>query len=263
MEKNPQNSYIYGKNPVFEILSKNPKRVNKIYIQKGFSYDNRLKKIIELANSNKILVQHINLQKFDENFEEKVNYQGVVASVASVSTIEIEDFLNIEKEDGKEKFKKLILLDGITDPHNFGAIIRTTAAAGFDGIIISTHRSAPISATVEKISSGAINHIPIIKTTSLSATVDLLKKNDYWVIATQMEAKDNYYEIDYTDMNFVLVLGSEGSGISKTILNKADFTIKLESNFESLNVSAATAVIVYEALRQIKIKEKKQNLNKV
>ncbi len=259
MEKNVQNSYIYGKNPVFEALSKYPKRINKVYIQKGFSYDNRLKKIVELANLNKIIIQHTNLQKFDEFFEEKVNFQGVIASVAPVCTIEIEDFLKIEKEG----YKKLILLDGITDPHNFGAIIRTAVAAGFDGIIVSARRSAPVTAVVEKISSGAVNHIPIIKTTSLSGVVNLLKKNDYWVIATQMDAKDNYYEIDYTDMNFVLVLGSEGSGISKTILNASDFIIKLESNFESLNVSAAAAVIAFEALKQIKTKEKNNALNKV
>ena len=253
MAENEKNNYIYGKNPIFEILTKNPKRVNKIYIQKNISYDNRLKKIIELANQNKIIIQHTNLQKFSENFDEKPNFQGVIASVSSVEYIELEEFLKIKK-DG---YKKLIILDGISDPHNFGAIIRTAAAAGFDGVLVSNHRSCPINATVEKISSGAINHIPIIKTTSLNASIDYLKKQDFWVIATQMEAYDNYYEIDYTDMNFAIVMGSEGSGISKTILNKADFTVKLESSFESLNVSAATAVIVYEAIRQINIKKKK------
>ena len=253
MNTNNQNNYIYGKNPVHEILQNNPKRINKIYIQKNFSYDNRLKKIIELANQNKIIIQQIDLKKFNEYFEEKPNFQGVVASVAPVEYIELEDFLNIKKD----TYKKLIILDGVSDPHNFGAIIRTAAAAGFDGILVSNHRSCPINATVEKISSGAINHISIIKTTSLNASIDFLKKQDFWVIATQMEARQNYYEIDYTDMNFAIVMGSEGSGISKTILNKADFTVKLESNFESLNVSAATAVIVYEAIRQINIKKKK------
>jgi len=253
MNKNHENNYIYGKNPVCEILQNNSKRINKIYIQKNISYDNRLKKIVELAKQNKIIIQQVDLKKFSEFFEEKPNFQGVVASVSPVEYIELEDFLAIQKND----FKKMIILDGISDPHNFGAIIRTAAAAGFDGILVSNHRSCPINATVEKISSGAINHISIIKTTSLSASIDLLKKQDFWVIATQMEAKQNYYEIDYTDMNFALVMGSEGSGISKTILNKADFTVKLESNFESLNVSAATAVIVYEAIRQINIKKKK------
>jgi len=248
------NSYIYGKNPVCEILTKNPKRINKLYIQKGISFDNRLRKIIDLANQYKIIIQYSNLQKFNEFFEEKPNFQGVIASVAPVEYIELDEFLEKTNNEG---YKKLVILDGISDPHNFGAIIRTAAAAGFDGILVSNHRSCPINATVEKISSGAINHIPIIKTTSLSASIDLLKKHDYWVIATQMEARDNYYEIDYTDMNFALVMGSEGSGITKTILNKADFTVKLESNFESLNVSVATAVIIYEALRQINIKKKR------
>ena len=246
------NNLIYGKNPVYEVLEKNSKRVNKIYIQNGISFDNRLKKIVELAKSNKILIQYTNLQKFSCEFDEKVNFQGVIASVAGVEFVSLEDFLAQEKDD----YKRIVILDEISDPHNLGAIIRTIAAVGFDAIMVPNHRSCPINATVEKISSGAVNHIQIIKTSSLSASIDLLKKQNFWVIATQMNAKDNYYEIDYTDMNFALVMGSEGKGISKTILNKADFTVKLETNFESLNVSNATAVIVYEALRQIRIKEK-------
>ena len=246
------NNLIYGKNPVYEVLEKNSKRVNKIYIQNGISFDNRLKKIVELAKSNKILIQYTNLQKFSCEFDEKVNFQGVIASVAGVEFVSLENFLAQEKDD----YKRIVILDEISDPHNLGAIIRTIAAVGFDAIMVPNHRSCPINATVEKISSGAVNHIQIIKTSSLSASIDLLKKQNFWVIATQMNAKDNYYEIDYTDMNFALVMGSEGKGISKTILNKADFTVKLETNFESLNVSNATAVIVYEALRQIRIKEK-------
>ena len=249
--QNTENIYVYGKNPVFEILLKNPKRINKIYFQKGNFFDNRLKKINELAYQNKIQVQYLNLQKFNDYFVDKPNFQGVIASVCPVEYVELLDFLEKNKKD----YKRIVILDSIEDPHNLGAIIRTVAAAGFDAVMVSNHRAAPITATVEKISSGAVNHIPIIKTTSLSTSVDILKKHDFWVIATQMEAKDNYYEIDYTDMNFALVMGSEGKGISKTILNKADFTVKLQSNFESLNVSAAAAVIIYEAKRQIEIKQ--------
>jgi len=256
MAETQQGNYIYGKNPIFEILTNSPKRVNKLYIQKNISYDNRLKKIVDLARENKIIIQNVNLQKFSNFFEENINFQGVIASVSPVEYIELDEFLEKTKNTETKHFKKIIILDGISDPHNFGAIIRTAAAAGFDAVMVSNHRSCPINATVEKISSGAINHIQIIKTTSLSSSIDVLKKNDFWVIATQMEARQNYYEIDYTDMNFALVMGSEGSGISKTILNKADFTVKLESDFESLNVSAATAVIVYEAKRQINIKAK-------
>ncbi len=249
--QNTENVYVYGKNPVYEILLKNPKRINKIYFQKGNFFDNRLKKINELAFQNKIQIQYVNLKNFNDYFDDKPNFQGVIASVCPVEYVELSDFLEKSKED----YKRIVILDGIEDPHNLGAIIRTVAAAGFDAVMVSNHRAAPITAAVEKISSGAVNHIPIIKTTSLSTSIDILKKHDFWVIATQMEAKDNYYEIDYTDMNFALVMGSEGKGISKTILNKADFTVKLQSNFESLNVSAAAAVIIYEAKRQIEIKQ--------
>lgn len=252
MKEDFEKNFVYGKNPVFEILEKNPKRINKIYFQKGIFFDKRLKNIYESALENKINIQYTNLQKFYENLKEKPNFQGVIASVSPVEYIELEDFLKIKKEG----YKKLVILDGISDPHNFGAIIRTAVSSGFDGVMVSNHRACPINATVEKISSGAVNHIPIIKTSSLSAGIDMLKKQDFWLIATQMNAKDNYYEIDYTDMNFAVVMGSEGKGISKTILNKADFIVKIESNFESLNVSAATAVILYEALRQIKVKER-------
>lgn len=258
MAKETSKNYIYGKNSIYECLLKNHKRINKIYIQENISFDNRLKKIFDTAKEYKIPIQKTQIKKFEEFFEKGVNLQSVVADVSPVEYMDLNDFLNIKK-DG---YKKLIILDGVSDPHNFGAIIRTAAAAGFDGVMISNHRSVAVTPLVEKISSGAVNHIPIIKTSSLSASIDLLKKMDFWVIATQMEAHQNYYEIDYTDMNFAVVMGSEGSGISKTILNKADFTIKLESEFESLNVSAAAAVILYEALRQIKTKSALSNLKK-
>lgn len=251
MAENTSNNLIYGKNPILEALLKNPKRINKIYIQKDLFFDSKMKKINALAIENKIPIQKTLLNKFQEQFEDKPNFQGVVASVSSIEYVELEDFLNKEKND----FKRIVILDGVSDPHNFGAIIRTVAAAGFDAVMISNHRSVSVTPVVEKISSGAVNHIPIIKTTSLSASIDILKKHDFWVIATQMEAKENYYEIDYTDMNFAVVMGSEGSGISKTILNKADWQVKLECHFESLNVSTATAVILYEALRQIRVKK--------
>ncbi len=253
MNTKSSKSLIYGKNTVLEALLKNPKRLNKIYIQKNFSPDNRLKKIYNLARENKINIQYINLSKFDEYFEQKPNYQGIIAEVSPVEYIELEEF--IENSKNKEGFRKILILDGINDPHNLGAIIRTATGVAMDAIMLPLHRSCPINATVEKISSGAVNHIPIIKTTSLSNSIDILKKNDYWVIATQMNASDNYYEIDYTDMNFALVMGSEGDGISKTILNKADYTVKIKTDFDSLNVSVATGVILYEAQRQIDLKQ--------
>lgn len=244
-------NYIFGKNAVLETLSKNPKRINKIYISKNIGLDNRLKKIKELALNNSVIIQFTNLNKYLEIIKEEtgedVNLQGVVASVSPVEYITLEDFVSHAP---KDKFKKLVILDGVSDPHNFGAIIRTATAAGYDGILVGNHRACPVTPVVEKTSAGAVNHIPVIKANSLSGAIDYLKNNDWWIIALDMNNSDNYFDVDYKNMNFALVLGAEGDGISKTLLNKADFKIKVPTHFESLNVSACAAVVIYETIRQ-------------
>ena len=255
MEYKKLKNYIWGKNAVLEALLKNPKRINKIYISKNIGFDNRLKKIKEEALNNSVIIQFTNLNKYldiiKEETGEDVNLQGVVASVSPVEYITLEEFIgHAKKNDSLDKYKKLIILDGVSDPHNFGAIIRTATAAGYDGILIGNHRACPITPIVEKTSAGAINHIPIIKVNSLSGAVDYLKNNDWWIIALDMNNSDNYFDVNYKDMNFALVLGAEGDGISKTLLNKADFKIKVPSKFESLNVSACAAVVIYETIRQ-------------
>ena len=246
-------NYIYGKNSVLEAISQNPRRINKIFFSTGINFDNKLKKIKDIAEKNSILIQFTNLNKFNKYFQtddkklQNINFQGVVASVSPVEYKDFEDFLG-EKT---ASYKKAVILDGVCDPHNFGAIIRTLAAASYDAVIIPKHRCCPISAVVEKTSAGAVNHISIIKVNSLPSTVDLLKKNDWWIIAADAQCTDNYFDISYKDMNFAIILGAEGEGVSKTLLNKADFKIKIPCAFESLNVSAAAAVIVYESIRQI------------
>lgn len=246
MEKNEEEkNYIYGKNPVLEAIMENPKRINKIFIQSNIGLDNRLKKIIEYAKENSIIINFTNL---NNKLEEHVKHQGVIASVSPVEFMEFEEF---EKLPTKNNYKKIVILDGISDPHNFGAIIRTCACAGFDGIIVSNHRACPITSTVEKTSAGAVNHIPIVKVNSLSSTIDSLKKSNWWIIATEVDAVDNYFDINFTDMNFAIIMGAEGKGVNKTLSNKADFKVRIPTDFESLNVSNACAVIVYEAVRQI------------
>ena len=143
-------------------------------------------------------------------------------------------------------------LDGVEDSHNLGAIIRTCVCAGVDGIIIPSRRNVLVNATVEKISQGAINHIPIIKVNSLINAVQKLKENDWWVVSTDAGAKENYYDVKYNDMNFVLVMGAEHAGVSKSLLKASDFIVKIpmQNNFNSLNVSNAMSVIIFEALRQ-------------
>ncbi len=245
-------NYIWGKNAVLETLLKNPKRINKIYISKNIGLDNRLKKIKEEALNNSVIIQFTNLNKYldiiKEETGEDVNLQGVVASVSPVEYMSLEKFIEACPD---KKYRKIVVLDGVSDPHNFGAIIRTATAAGYDGILVGNHRSCPVTPVVEKTSAGAVNHIPIIKANSLSGAVDFLKNNDWWIIALDMNNSDNYFDINYKDMNFALILGAEGDGISKTLLNKADFKIKVPSKFESLNVSSCAAVVIYETVRQI------------
>ena len=240
--------YIYGKNSITEALENMPKRVNKVMIQKGIGHDNRIKKIIELCKNNGIVFTFSDLKKYSNNFDKDVNLQGVIASVAPIAYKDFDEFL---EENTGEKYRKIIVLDSVSDPHNFGAIIRTAAAGGYDAILIQSHRSCPINSTVEKISSGAVNKVPIIKVNSLSGAIQKLKENDWWIIALDVHTDDNYLDVNYKDMNFALVFGSEGDGITKTILNLSDYKVKLPTNFESLNVSCCCAVIVYETLRQI------------
>ena len=177
-----------------------------------------------------------------------VSNQGIVAFVSPIAYCDFYDFLT-KKKNG---YSRVIILDGVEDPHNLGAIIRTAACAGFDAVIIPSRRNAQVNSTVEKTSAGAVNHIPIIQVNSLSNAIDKLKDNDYWIIAADAHGKDNYFDINYTDMNFALIMGGEETGVSQNNMKKSDFVVKIPMlrNFNSLNVSNAACAIIYESLRQ-------------
>ena len=140
-----------------------------------------------------------------------------------------------------------------------GAIIRSCVCAGVDAIMIPSRRSVQVNSVVEKTSAGATNHIPIIKVNSLVSALQRLQESDWWVIAAEADAKDNYYDINYTDMNFALVMGAEHAGVSKSIIKLADFQIKIPmmKKFNSLNVSNALSIIIFEAVRQKNIQNVK------
>lgn len=238
-------NYVFGRNNVFELLNDGSREVNKIILMKGMKENSKISQIIDIAKKRSIVFQFLPKEKFNQ-FNE-YTHQGVVAYVAPVKYVDLETFLSKEK-----KYKKIIITDGVEDPHNFGSIIRTAVCAGYDAIIFPSRRNAQVNSTVEKSSQGAVNHIDIIMVNSLSSTIDKLKNNDFWIIATDMNAKDNYYDIDYCNMNFAIVLGSEEKGISSTILNKSDFKIKIPilNKFDSLNVANAAGIVMYEAVKQ-------------
>ena len=246
------NDIIYGKNAVMEALIAGDREINKILISKNIHSDTKLNKIKELAQKNGVVFQFVAKEKFQPYSE--YNHQGIIAQVSPIEYKELEDFLEKPHQNAS-----VVILDGVEDPHNLGAIIRTCVCAGVSGIIIPSRRNVLVNSVVEKTSAGAINHIPVIKVNSLVNAVQKLKNSDWWIIATDASAKDNYYNIDYCNMNSAIIMGAEHAGVSKSLLKLSDFVVKIPmmNDFNSLNVSNALSAIIFETLRQ-----KLNNINK-
>ena len=247
-----ETTIIYGKNSIVEALEKNNRTFNKILIFEGSHSDTKIEQIKKLAQQRGVVYQFVAKEKLNQLVPDG-KHQGVIAQISPVKYVELEDFIEMNKGG----CTSVVVLDGVEDSHNVGAIIRSCVCAGVKGIILPSRRGTLINSTVEKTSVGAINHISIIKTNSLVNTIQKLKENDYWVIASDHHAKHNHYEIDYTNMNFALIMGAEHAGISKSLLKLADFKVKIPmlTNFNSLNVSNAAAIILFEAVRQMMLKQ--------
>ncbi len=239
---------IYGKNSVIEAINASNREINKILISKNIHTDNKIEKIKELAQNKGIVFQFVGKDKFAAY--EQFNHQGVIAQISPIKYMDLDEFISICKK--HDKYSSIVILDGIEDVHNLGAIIRTCVCSGVDGIIIPSHRNVLVNATVDKISQGAVNLIPIIKVNSLINAVQKLKENDFWIVSTDASAQDNYYDVKFYDMNFALIMGAEHAGVSKSLLKASDFVVKIpmQNNFNSLNVSNALSAIIFESLRQ-------------
>lgn len=235
---------IYGKNSVMEALISN-REINKIIISKSIHSDSKLNKIKELAREKGIVFQFAGREKFQPYDE--FNHQGVIAFVSPIEYMELEDFLEKPHHNSS-----VVILDGVEDVHNLGAIIRTCVCAGVEAVIIPSRRNVQVNSVVEKISAGAVNHIPIIKVNSLVNAVQKMKESDWWIIATDASAKDNYFDVDYNDMNFAIIMGAEHAGVSKSLLKASDYVVKIPmlKDFNSLNVSNALSAIIFETVRQ-------------
>jgi len=245
MHEEEQLEFIYGKNAIIEALIAGNRDFNKILISKNLHGDTKLNQIKELAQQKGIIFQFVPAEKFQQWSE--FTHQGVVAQISPIKYMDLDEFI-----EQKHQNASLVILDGVEDSHNLGAIIRTCVCAGVSAIIIPSRRNVQINSIVEKTSAGAINHIPIIKVNSLVSAVQKLKNNDWWVIATEASAKDNYYNINYCDMNFALIMGAEHTGVSNSLIKESDFLIKIPmlTDFNSLNVSNALSAIIFETVRQ-------------
>ena len=227
--------YIYGRNVVREKLNTNDK-INKAYISTKFKDQD----IINLIKSKKIKINFVDNKILDKKVEGL--HQGIILEIDDIETYSLEEVLNKEKK----KYLTLVMLDHLEDPHNFGAIIRTSEALGIDGIIIPNDRSVKVNSTVVKTSCGAIEYIPIIKVPNLNATIKKLKDNNFWIVGTDMEGED-YAKIDY-NMNICLIIGNEGKGMQKTTKDNCDFiaSIPMIGKINSLNASVSCGIILSE-----------------
>lgn len=230
--------YIYGKNTVFEALN-GKKKIFEVYLSKTNS-DNKVKVACEKLG---VPVKNLANKELDK-LAEFGNHQGVIALVEGYSYVSIEEMCN---RIPKEKQPLLVMLDGLEDPHNLGAILRTADAVGVDGIIIGKNRSVSLNHTVAKVSTGAIDHVPVAQVTNLSRTLEDLKEKGYWVVGCDNDQSQDYRAVDY-NMPVCVVIGSEGKGISRVVKKQCDFkvVVPMVGHVTSLNASVATAVILYQ-----------------
>jgi 23S rRNA (guanosine2251-2'-O)-methyltransferase len=243
---------VIGKNPILEILKTTPKEFNKIILLKTLKPEPKLKEIVKLAEEHGI--PKIFMNKYDfENFFNRNNKsegisQGVIGFMKDFQYTPLHDIVKDIKD---VKNPLILILDEITDPHNFGAIIRSAVCLGADGIVIPRHNSAEVNHTVIKTSSGAIKHIPIAKETNLSNSIKYLKQNGYWIVGTDLQTEKTLFEMDLK-MPIGLIIGSEGYGIRENLKNACDFIIRIPmtGKLDSLNASVSAGVILYEIFRQ-------------
>lgn len=227
---------VYGRNVCLEYLKKN-KKVRKIILQEDFHDENLISAIGKLKIQPKIM------PKFELDRLANGLHQGIILDVEDFRYTDYHDFIN-----DSEAF--VVILDHLEDPHNLGAIIRTSEAALVSGIIIPKDRSVEVNATVIKTSVGTVDDIPISMVTNLNSTIKDLKDNGFWIVGTDMEGTD-YREIDYHG-KIALVIGNEGKGISKLIKESCDFIAKIPmyGKVNSLNASVASGIMIYEVVRQ-------------
>lgn len=237
---------VEGRNSVLELLD-SERDINKIFIQRGEKHGS-INKIIAIAKEKKVIIVEVERNKLDE-MSEGNNHQGVIAVVPPFNYASVEDILNEAKKRKEEPF--VVILDGIEDPHNLGSIIRTAETAGIHGVIIPKHRSATVNATVSKVSSGAVEHMKIARVTNLVDTINYLKKNDIWVYGTDGEAKTYYYNQKLTG-GTAIIIGSEGTGISRLVKENCDVLLKIpmKGKITSLNAAVSAGIVIYEAVKQ-------------
>lgn len=229
---------IYGKNMVLEALH-NKDKIKKVYLTKNN---------LDLIEKYKQKISKIQISSIKElDMLASGNHQGIVAEVEEYGYVSLEEVIKKHKDD---KNVSLAILDGLEDPHNLGAILRSADASGIDGIIIPKNRSVQLSSTVAKVSTGAIEYVDVIQVVNLVNTIKTLKENGYWIIGLELDGSVDYRKQDYTG-KIAVIIGSEGRGISKLVKENCDYLVNIPmvGHVNSLNASVSASILFYEILR--------------
>lgn len=236
---------IEGRNAVLEAF-RSGRPVDKLFVQDGCK-DGPVQTITREARKHDTVIQYVAKERLDQ-MSETGRHQGVIAYVAAYEYADVEDILKIAQEKGEPPF--IFVLDGIEDPHNLGAIIRTANLAGAHGVIIPKHRAVGLTATVAKTSAGALNYTPVARVTNLVSTMEDLKKRGLWFVCADMGG-ETMYRLNLTGP-IGLVIGNEGNGVGRLVRENCDMiaSIPMKGDIDSLNASVAAGVLAYEIVRQ-------------
>jgi 23S rRNA (guanosine2251-2'-O)-methyltransferase len=236
---------IIGRKPVLEALNSN-EEIEQVYLLFG-QQGNIINAIRVAAKKRGIKCNQIPLERF-KTYAPSQNAQGVVALKQDFKFSSLDEILSSAK---KASLPLILILDEIQDPHNVGAILRSAECSGVNGVILTKHNSATITSTVTKVSAGATEHLKICQVNNLSQTIDELKEKGFWIVGSSLENAKNYTEVDYK-IPIALIVGNEEKGIRKLTASKCDFLVKIpmSGRIQSLNVSVATGILLFEILRQ-------------
>lgn len=237
---------VEGRNSVLELLDSD-RDINKIFIERGEKHGS-INKIIVKAREKKVVIVEVDRQKLNKMAQTE-NHQGVIAIVPPFNYCEVKDILDEAYRKNEKPF--ILILDGIEDPHNLGAIIRTAETAGVHGIIIPKRRACNVNSTVYKVASGAVEHMKIARVNNLNDEIKYLKDNDVWVHGTAVEASKYYYEENLTGA-IAIVIGNEGKGMSNLVKENCDVLLKIpmKGKISSLNASVSAGIVMYEVVKQ-------------
>ena len=247
--KNKQSSFIHGVHPLQEALKSGKRRCHKVIVDEG-KQNSTIRSILKICETRGITVETLSKGVFRKKYGTG-SAQGIIGQFSSKEMLDIDELITQAYKDSS--MPTLVMLDGIQDPQNMGAIIRSAEVLGVQGIIIPKRRTAPINETVTKCSAGAVETLPIATTENFSQTIEELKRAKFWIVGVDMSGDQLCGQFQF-DMPTVLVIGGEEKGIRPLIKKSCDFTVSIpmEGQINSLNVAAAGAIVFYEILRQKK-----------